>query len=243
MKESRPAFYALETGGWRDVVTLLHPPYTLMHLSFVCIGAALAAEIHYDRLMATLLAFFLAVGIAAHFLDELQGRPLHTTLSSSWLKWGAAVSLAAAAAIGLLGAIEVSPILLAFVAVGACAVVAYNLELADGILHGDLQFGLLWGAFPFLTANWVMTESFDAASLVGAAACFAIAMVQRSLSNPVRTLRRRVKAVEGRLVHNDGTEVVLSRSDLIEAPERGLRYLSLGMPLLAGALIALRLLQ
>jgi hypothetical protein len=88
-----------------------------------------------------------------------------------------------------------------------------------------------------------MTESFDAASVLGAAACFALAMVQRSLSNPVRTLRRRVKSVEGRITYNDGATAELGRVDLIEAPERGLRYLSLGMPLLAGALIALRLLQ
>lgn len=243
MKFSRPAFYALETGGWRDFITLLHPPYTLMHLSFVCLGAALAADIRYDRLIATLLAFFLAVGIAAHFLDELQGRPLHTTLSSSILKLGATLSLSGAAALGVLGAIEVSPLVLAFVAVGIVAVLAYNLELFDGLLHGDLQFALLWGAFPFLTANWVMTESFDAASVLGAAACFTLAMVQRSLSNPVRALRRRVKSVEGRITYNDGATAQLGRVDLIDAPERGLRYLSLGTPLLAGALIALRLLQ
>lgn len=243
MKESRPAFYALEAGGWRDVVTLLHPPYTLMHLSFVCLGAGLAAEVRYDRLIATLVAFFLAVGVAAHFLDELQGRPLHTTLSSGLLKLGAGLSLAGAAGIGVVGAVEVSPLLLVFIVAGVLAVVAYNLELVNGALHGDIQFGLLWGVFPFLTANWVMTESFDAASLVGAAACFTLAMVQRSLSNPVRTLRRRVKAVEGQVSFHDGSEAKLGRVDLIEAPERGLRYLSLGMPLLAGALIALRLLQ
>ena len=39
--EARPAFYALTGGGWRDYVTLLHPPYTLWHLSYVAIGAAL----------------------------------------------------------------------------------------------------------------------------------------------------------------------------------------------------------
>jgi hypothetical protein len=243
VKAARPAFYALEMGGWRDFVTLLHPPYTVMHLSFVCLGAGLAADIHYDRLIATLFAFFLAVGVAAHFLDELQGRPLHTTVSSSVLKIGATVSLSGAAALGVLGAIEVSPALLLFVAIGTTAVLAYNLELFDGLVHGDVQFALLWGAFPFLTANWIMTESFDASSILGAAACFTVAMAQRSLSNPVRTLRRRVKSVEGEITYNDGTTAGLDRADLIAAAERGLRYLSLSMPLLAGALIALRLLQ
>jgi hypothetical protein len=34
-----PAFYALRPGGWRDYVTLLHPPYTAWHLSYVWIEA------------------------------------------------------------------------------------------------------------------------------------------------------------------------------------------------------------
>ena len=70
MTASRPAFYALAPGGWRDYVTLLHPPYTLWHLSYAAIGAALAPHLEVDRLVATLAAFFLAVGIGAHALDE-----------------------------------------------------------------------------------------------------------------------------------------------------------------------------
>ena len=45
--ETRSAFYALEPGGWRDYVTLLHPPYTLWHLSYVAIGARARAR-HVD---------------------------------------------------------------------------------------------------------------------------------------------------------------------------------------------------
>ena len=72
----RPAFYALSSGGWRDLVTLPHPPYTAWHLSYVAIGAALAPHFVLWRLGAALGAFFLALGIAAHALDELAGRPL-----------------------------------------------------------------------------------------------------------------------------------------------------------------------
>ena len=59
---------------------LLHPPYTLWHLSYVAIGATLAPRFDGGRLVATLLAFFLAVGVCAHALDELHGRPLRTTI-------------------------------------------------------------------------------------------------------------------------------------------------------------------
>ena len=39
---ARPAYYAARPGGWRDWWTLLHPPYTSWHLSYVVIGATLA---------------------------------------------------------------------------------------------------------------------------------------------------------------------------------------------------------
>ncbi|MCL2770324.1 MAG: hypothetical protein FWD42_09505, partial [Solirubrobacterales bacterium] len=71
----RPAFYALRPGGWRDLVTLLHPPYTAWHLSYVALGAAVAPHLYAVRLIACLGAFFLGVGLCAHALDELHSRP------------------------------------------------------------------------------------------------------------------------------------------------------------------------
>ena len=97
----RPAFYALRPGGWRDLVTLLHPPYTAWHLSYVALGAAAASTIHADRLLAALAAFFLGVGVCAHALDELRDRPLGTGLSDRtwsrlpepawWERWASAL--------------------------------------------------------------------------------------------------------------------------------------------------------
>src|SRR3954454_12522589 len=110
-----PAFYALRPGGWRDLLTLLHPPYTIWHLSYVAFGAVAAPELHGDRLAATLLAFFLGVGVCAHALDELNGRPLRTLLSDGVLVGLAAVSLAGAVAIGIVGAATVSVGLLPFI--------------------------------------------------------------------------------------------------------------------------------
>src|ERR1700676_5174162 len=96
----RPAFYAARAGGWRDWWTLLHPPYTAWHLSYVVIGACLAPVVHVDRLVATVLAFLLAVGVAAHALDELNGRPLNTKISSRWLVAVAVLGNGGAVAIG-----------------------------------------------------------------------------------------------------------------------------------------------
>ena len=143
----RPAFYALRSGGWRDLVTLLHPPYTAWHLSYVALGAAAAPKIHGDRLLAALVAFFLAVGVAAHALDELKGRPLKTRLSDRSLIALAAIALAGAIGIGIAGLFTVSVTLAPFVVVGAFLVVAYNLELAGGRFHTDFWFAAAWGAF------------------------------------------------------------------------------------------------
>jgi hypothetical protein len=149
--EARPAFYALAPGGWRDYVTLLHPPYTLWHLSYVVIGACLAPHLPLMRTALAVIAFLLALGIGAHALDELRGRPLQTRISSRTLVALAAVSIAGAIGIGIGVAIDFDLWLLPFIGFGGFIVCAYNLELFGGRFHRDLWFALAWGAFPLLT--------------------------------------------------------------------------------------------
>jgi len=189
VSDGRPAFYALAPGGWRDWWTLLHPPYTLWHLSYVALGAATAAELDLYRLGLTLLGFFLGVGLAAHALDELRGRPLGTSIPDGVLIGLAIVSLCGAAAVGVIGIVQVSGWLTAFIAVGTFLVVAYNLELFGGAFHSDLWFALAWGAFPALTGAFAQDGTLSGAAVVVAAACVAISAAQRALSTPVRRLR------------------------------------------------------
>ena len=237
----RPAFYALRRGGWRDLVTLLHPPYTAWHLSYVALGAAAAPVVHVDRLLATLAAFFLAVGVAAHALDELHGRPLGTRISERTLLALAIVGLLAAVGIGLAGAVTISVTLLPFVAAGGFLVVAYNLELFGGRFHGDQWFAAAWGAFPALTGYWVNALSLDAAGVLVAAGCWALSIAQRRLSTPVRQLRRRTVAVEGRQQLADGSVAEISAASLVAPLDGALRALSLAVPLLAAGALAIRL--
>lgn len=194
---TRPAFYALRPGGWRDYLTLLHPPYTLWHLSYVAVGAAIAPRFHTDRLLWTLLAFFLALGIAAHALDELQGRPLRTRIPVSLLIALAVVTLAGALAIGVGAARAWGWWLLAFVAVGAVLVPAYNLEWFGGRLHTDWGFALAWGAFPLLTGYFVEAQTLRPEALAAAAYGFALSLAQRRLSTPVRHARRELGQTAG----------------------------------------------
>ena len=237
----RPAFYALAPGGWRDWWTLLHPPYTVWHLSYVVIGASLAPDVHLRWLGETLLAFFLAMGVAAHALDELRGRPLGTRIPSPVLVALAVVGLAGAVALGVDGMVEVSPWLGPFIVTGAFLVVAYNLELVGGAFHSDLWFALSWGAFPVLTAYVAQTAELGVAAVLAAAACAVLSAAQRVLSTPVRRLRRHVSSVRGSLTLDDGTEESIDASHLRAAPERALRLLSIVVPTLAASMLAGRL--
>jgi len=225
----RPAFYALGLGSWRDYFTLLHPPYTLWHLSYVVLGAALAPTIRYDRLGATLLAFFLGVGIAAHALDELAGRPLRTAIPGRILLSLAVLSLAGTVALGVLGVLLASPWLLVFVAFGLFMVPAYNLEWFRGRFHSDLWFALAWGVFPFLTAYWASAETLRWSAVAGAVAVFALSLAQRTLSSRVRTLRRRARSVQGTITYDDGSSDEIDRQALIGPDERALMLLALAV--------------
>jgi hypothetical protein len=236
----RRAFYAARPGGWRDWWTLLHPPYTAWHLSYVVIGATLAPHTDGVRLVATLLAFFFAVGVAAHALDELHGRPLQTSIPAGWLVALGAGGLLVACALGLAGVTTVGPGLLAFIAIGPLLVVGYNAELFHGWIHTDFGFAAAWGAFPVLTAYFVQAERLDVTAALAAAAAFAFSLAQRSLSTPARTLRRRAAHVGGNVTMHDGSVLDVNEQVLLQPLEHALVALSWAMVALALALLAAR---
>jgi hypothetical protein len=238
---ARPAFYALRQGGWRDYVTLLHPPYTLWHLSYVAIGAGLAPEFSGRRLLAALAAFLLAMGIGAHALDEVKGRPLQTRIPARVLAALAAVSIAGAVAIGIASALAWTPWLLLFVAFGGFIVVAYNLELFDGRFHNDFWFAFSWGAFPLLTGYFVVAEEIRAEAVAAALFAGLQSHAQRLLSTPVRFTRRRVRTVSGTIELVDGQQEEVTSETLLRVPERALQVLAAGTVALGTALVLLRL--
>jgi hypothetical protein len=238
-----PAYYAAPTTGWRrDVWALLHPPYTAWHLSYVLIGASLAPSVSVVRLVATLLAFFLAVGVSAHALDELRGRPLHTNLPARLLWVAAGIGLLGAVGFGVAGIFVIGPWLIPFIALGVFFVFAYNLELLRGRVHGDLWFALSWGAFPVLTAYFAQTGRLSLAALAAAASGYALSYAQRMLSTPARALRRQSRSVSGEVILSDGSHVALNMPVLLRPLERALSALSWGVVALSLGMVASRLL-
>ncbi|MBV8463699.1 MAG: hypothetical protein JO368_10420 [Acidimicrobiales bacterium] len=236
----RPAWYAVSSGSVRDWVTILHLPYTSWHLSYVLIGAALAPRLSVPRLLGTLLAFALAVGVAAHALDEWRGRPLGTAIPSRVLLAAAALSLAGAVAIGIVGIARVGAGLVAFIALGVVFVVGYNLELWGGRLHNDAVFALAWGSFPLLTAYFAQTGTIRLEAAFGALFAYGLSRAQRVLSTDARQLRRRVRSVTGQSVDADGTRRSVTRESLLRPLERALVALSWSVAALGIAMVLSR---
>ena len=240
-----PAFYAhpamLRRTALRDWWTLLHPPYTLWHLSYVVIGACLPMRVDVARLVAAVIAFLLAVGIGAHALDELHGRPLRTTIPTATLIAAAVGGLGGAVALGIVGIGRVGAGLGVFIVVGVVLAVGYNLELLGGRLHTDVVFALSWGAFPLLTGSYAQQGRITPAAVVGAVFAYFLSRAQRHLSTPARALRRTTRHVQGTVVHTDGTRTDLNRATLLTPIEAALRSLTWGTVALAAALAVARL--
>ncbi len=235
----QPAFYGRTGGQFGDLLTLLHPPYTAWHLSYVIYGAALASELDGLRLAGTLAAFFFGTGISAHALDELHSRPLDTRLSSGFLLALSAGGLAAAVAIAVAGAFIISPWTLAWAAVGVFLALGYVLEWRR-LLHTDLAFGLAWGGFPVLAGYWAQAEQFDASALIIALMATLLSLAQRALSKPARYIRRTALDAS---VHIDGPGEVeqWSREYLLATWEGPLKLLAAASVALAVGLLVMRL--
>jgi 4-hydroxybenzoate polyprenyltransferase len=238
---ARPAWYALARGGWRDYVTLLHPPYTAWHLSYVVIGGCLAPVVAWERLGAAVAAFALAVGIGAHALDELNGRPLRTKIPDRVLVALAGVSILGACTIGVAGAVTFEAWLALLIPIGLFLVLAYNLELVGGRFHSDLWFGLAWGGFPMLCGYAAVAGEVRGVAVLAAVFAVLLSLAQRVLSNHVRYVRRRVIAVRGELELADASREPLDARRLTAPAEAGLRLLSLATVVLAATMIAFRI--
>lgn len=240
-RPQRPAFYALGGGRLGDLVTLLHPPYTAWHLSYFALGAAAAPHLYGERLLWGLVAFGLAVGVAAHAFDELHDRPLRTGLGDRTLMALGLLSLAAAVGIGVAGALTVTVWLAPLVLIGGAFLPAYNLELIGGRLHSDLWFALGWGAFPAFTGYFINAERVALPGLLVAAGAFAMSVAQRRLSSPARELRRRTRAISGVRTRSDGGSEPISLAGMLAPLDGALAAMSLAMVATACALVAARL--
>ena len=201
MSGMRPTWYAGGDSRLGEVWTMLHPPYTLMVLSFVIVGAALSPSLSFSVLLVTLLAYFLGLGVGAHFLDQLPGMGSryvqHWPPSALWaIGLG---SLGAGAGLGVLGAVVLhEPYLLVLIAFEAVVAVGYPLApIFRGVFHRDSVFAIAWGSLPCLTSYYAQAGSISAAAMLAAGSIGAVAVVEIRVSRASRRRRSPVSVLEG----------------------------------------------
>ena len=234
----RPAYYAPVGSRAGDLVALLHPPYTAWHLSHVALGAAIAPRLDWRVLAGTLLAFFLGTGIAAHALDERNGRPLNTTLSDRVLTLLAVAGFGGAFVVAVIGAFELSPWVLVWAVAGVALAAGYALE-RPRLLHTTLGFAAAWGGFPVLVGYWAQARNLTIGAVAVAGAATLISMAQRALSTPARYLRRQTDSAE-MIILRDQDEERWNDERILATWERPLRLLAWAMVTLAVGLLAAR---
>ncbi len=229
---SEPAFYARTGSTGRDLVALLHIPYTAWHLSYVVIGASLAMTLDWAILGGTVAAFAIGLGVGAHALDEVQGRPLSTGLSDATL-WTLGIgAMTVSLGIAVVGAFVVSPWVAVWGVAGVLLAVGYALEWP--VIHTDLGFGVAWGAFPVVVGNWAQTRTVTGSVLIVAAAATLLSLAQRALSTPARFVRRRTEEARAEFDRDRQWD----RAELLASWERPLRLLAWTSVALAVGLLA-----
>jgi demethylmenaquinone methyltransferase / 2-methoxy-6-polyprenyl-1,4-benzoquinol methylase len=231
------AFYARKPGGLRDYWTLVHPPYTAWHLSYVLLGAALAPVPDPRIVVGALVAFGLAVGIGAHAFDELRGRPLGTRIPTPILLALGISGLAVATALGVAASTVLGAGFLILVAIGVLLVAAYGFEIVP--FHSDLGFAFAWGAFPVIATAYAVGAP-PLSTAVAALGAALLSLAQRRLSTPVRNLRRRAVAVTGQIQYRAGSLQKITASALMAVPESALRLMWAAAVLIGAGVLGAR---
>lgn len=222
------------TERFRVFVGLLFLPYTGMVLAYTLIGAMMASQIHWDRVVAIVVIYFFGLGIAAHALDALGSqsiKPWGAVFTRRQLWVFAAGALVAAYGIGTYYMVRYVPLLWIVAILEGFFVFAYNLELFGGRFHTDGWFAFSWGTLPLLAGYIIQTNSVSVAALVVAAAMGLLSLVEIKASRPYKILKRQPDATTG----IDGKEMSLQL-------ERILKCLSFGVILLGAGLLMWRLL-
>lgn len=188
---------------FRVAVGLLFLPYTGMVLSFVVIGSMLAETVHWDRVAAIVVIYFLALGIGAHALDALGSqavKPWGSVFSKRQLWAVAAGSMVVAYAIGLYYIVRYAPLLGVIAVLEGFFLLAYNLEWFRGRFHTNAWFAFSWGFLPVLAGYVIQTDSISPTIVLVAAAMAALSLVEINASRPYKALKRSAdgQTVEGR---------------------------------------------
>ena len=196
--ETRPAFYALSRGGWRDYVTLLHPPYTLWHLSYVAVGAGLASPFSWRaaprRSSRSRSRWASARTPSTSFTADRSVRRSPTARSGrspSCRSQPLRRSGSTRASLGRGGSRRSS-------SRAPSSSSRTTSSCFGGAFHSTLWFALAWGSLPALSAYVVEAETLRLEAVAAAAYAALLSYAQRVLSTPARAARRQAGTVRPR---------------------------------------------
>ena len=238
------AWYARSGSKVSELYTIMHLPYTSMVLSYTLIGAAFAPTIYMNRLILTLVAYFLGLGLSAHALNELNARHWGKALTKIEMQVLFVAPLIGALVIGVYatqilysatGTLSASVVLLLFMGVETFFLFAYNTEFSRGRFHSDLAFAFSWGALPTLVSFYVNALTITVPAIFVSTAMAATAGIEISLSRWCKEFRRRNALTMMRF--SDSSEVKLNTTELIARPEKALKLIVAAVDLAAIGLI------
>jgi hypothetical protein len=210
--------------AFRSFVGLLFLPYTGMVLAYTVIGSIMADPIHWDRVAAIVVIYFLGLGIGAHALDALGSKtvkPWGAAFSTRWLWTIAIVSLVGAYAIGIYYMVLHAPLLWPIAILEGFFVFAYNMEWFRGRFHTDGWFAFSWGSLPVLAGYVLQTNSLSIGALLVAASAGLLSLAEIKASRPYKALKRTDPGSSG-----------VEWKQVTEKLEGVLKWLSLGIILL-----------
>ena len=217
---------------FQSLVGLLFLPYTGMVLSFAVIGSMVADPIHWDRVLALAVIYFLGLGVGAHALDALGsrgGKPWGTVFSRSQLWLLAFASLVLAYALAGYYIVRFVPRLAFLALLEGFFVFAYNLEWFDGRFHTDRWFAFSWGFLPVLAGTVMQTNALSFEALMLAVAMALFSLVEIKASRPYKDLKRAPAPLR------EEDRRLLARYETI------LKSISLGVILMGGGLLMWRM--
>ena len=217
---------------FRRLMGLLFLPYTGMVLSFSVIGAMLDDLVHWDRMIATVIIYFLGLGIGAHALDAVgsQGtKPWGKVFSERGLWVAALSSIAAAYLIAIYYMIFFVPLLWIVALLEGFFVFAYNLEWFGGKFHKDLWFAFSWGFLPVLAGFIMQTNEIRPGVLAIAVAMGLFSLVEIKASRPYKALKSRFETL------------IQDEKFLMERYETILKCISLGVLFLGMGMLISRI--
>jgi hypothetical protein len=180
---------------FRAFVGLLFLPYTGMCVSFTLIGAMLSPDsLHWDRVGAIVLIYFLALGIGAHAADAMgskKSKPWGRYFTHRQLAALVIFSLAGAYSLGIYYIVFYVPMLALVAFLEGLFLFAYNFEIWNGRFHTNFWFAVSWGILPVIAGYVIQTGSiYSVAPIVAAVGAGAVSMAEIRISRQYKILKK-----------------------------------------------------